>query len=198
MVRAGHIGTLRTINTVFSYFSEDPADICNNAAMGGGGLMDIGCYPISVSRFLFAAEPRRALGLVEYDPRFGTDRLASGILDFGGRGTATFTCSTQLVAAQRVEIFGTTGRLEIEIPFNAPNDRPCRLFFDRGTGTALETITVPRVDQYGLECELFSLAIRNDEPVPTPIEDAVRNMEVIEALLRSHRDGRWCQVVAEN
>src|SRR5690348_16930138 len=115
----GGIGELRTIQSLFSYYLDDPTNIRNKAAIGGGGLMDIGCYNISLSRFIFAAEPRRVLGVIERDPDFGTDRLTSGMLEFD-RGTATFTCSTQLAPYQRVHICGTAGRIEIEIPFNAP------------------------------------------------------------------------------
>ena len=126
LVCDGAIGELRTIQSFFSYFNDDPRNIRNDRQLGGGGLMDIGCYPISLSRFVFGAEPLRVLGIVEYDPRFHTDRLASAILDFGS-GTSAFTCSTQLAPYQRVNIFGTTGRVEIEIPFNAPPDRPCKI-----------------------------------------------------------------------
>ncbi len=131
IVDAGGVGELRTVHSFFSYFNDDPNNIRNMADIGGGGLMDIGCYNISVSRFIFGAEPQRVLGIVEYDPNFNTDRLASGILDFG-RGTATFTCSTQLTSYQRVNIYGTTGRVEVEIPFNAPPDKPCRIWHQRG------------------------------------------------------------------
>ena len=150
--------------------------------------MDIGCYPISLSRFLYDAEPQRVVAVVEHDPKFETDRLASAILDFG-TGTATFTCSTQLVPYQRVNIFGTQGRVEIEIPFNAPPDRPCVLWHQSGTGT--ETIQFPVCDQYTIQGDLFAQAVLQNTPVPTPIDDAVHNMEVIEALVQSAASGRW-------
>src|SRR5277367_819310 len=128
LITAGRIGELRS---VVSYFSRDPANIRNIHEYGGGALMDIGCYPITASRFAFAEEPTRVIGLVERDPETRIDRLASAILDFPA-GHATFTCSTQLVPYQRLHFVGTTGRIEIEIPFNAPNDRPCRIFIDGG------------------------------------------------------------------
>ena len=188
MVTEGKIGELRTIQTLFSYFNRNPLDVRNQAEIGGGGLMDIGCYPISLSRFLFAAEPKRVLGEIEYDPEFRTDRLASGILEFA-QGTGTFTCGTQIAPYQRVQIVGTQGRIEIEIPFNAPPDRPCRLWHQHATGT--EEIVFDVCDQYGIQAELFSRAVIDDTPVPTPIDDAVANMRVIEALFRSGRSGRW-------
>jgi predicted dehydrogenase len=191
LVRDGKIGELRTISSLFSYFNVDRANIRNQAEIGGGGLMDIGCYPVSLSRFIFGAEPARVMGIVEYDPQFKTDRLASAIMDFT-TGTSTFTSSTQLAPYQRVHICGTKGRVEIEIPFNAPPDRPCRIWhqFDN----EVQEITFEVCDQYAIQGDLFSLAVLNDTPVPTPIGDAVANMQVIEAIVRSGRTGRWEQV----
>jgi predicted dehydrogenase len=188
IVRAGGIGALRTIQSFFSYYNDDPGNIRNQADIGGGGLMDIGCYNISISRFIFDAEPQRVCGIVEYDPQLKTDRLASGMLDFG-TGTATFTCSTQLSSYQRVNIFGDTGRIEIEIPFNAPPDRPCKIWHQHAGGT--EEIVFDVCDQYTLQGDALARAILDDTPVPTPIEDAVANMAVIEALVRSSKSRAW-------
>ena len=188
MVDDGKIGELRTIQTFFSYYNADTANIRNIAELGGGGLMDIGCYCISLSRFIFGAEPSRVCGIIEFDPQFKTDRLTSGILDFD-RGTSTFTCATQLVPFQRVNIFGTDGRVEIEIPFNAPPDRPCKLTYQHGTESG--EILFDICDQYTIQGELFSKAIRDDSEVPTPIDDAVANMKVIDALVKSAENGTW-------
>jgi predicted dehydrogenase len=188
MVNAGKIGELRTIQSFFSYYLEDANNIRNIASAGGGGMLDIGCYTVSLARFIFGAEPERVCGIVEYDPHFNTDRLASSILDFG-RGTSTFTCSTQLVPYQRVNIFGTAGRIEIEIPFNAPPDRPCKIWYEYGT--EIGEILFPVCDQYTLQGDQFSLAILNNASAPTPIEDAVANMKVIEAVFRSAKSGSW-------
>mgnify|MGYP000884168466 CR=1 FL=1 len=201
LVHEGHIGVLRTIQSFFSYFNDDPHNVRNDPRMGGGGLMDIGCYLISLSRFIFDAEPQRVLGILEFDPHFHTDRLTSAILDFGagdfgagdfGTGTSTFTCATQLVPYQRVHIFGTTGRVEIEIPFNAPPDRPCRLWHEHGGNTDLIECEV--CDQYTLQGDLFARAILDDTDVPTPLTDAVANMRVIEAIVRSGRNGTWATI----
>jgi predicted dehydrogenase len=188
LVKDGTIGPLRTVATLFSYHNVSAADVRNQADIGGGGLMDIGCYPISLSRFLFDREPARVLGSLDYDPEFKTDRLSSAILDFG-EGTATFTCSTQLAPYQRVQIFGTAGRIEIEIPFNAPPDRPCKLWHQTAAG--IEELEMPICDQYTLQGDLFSEAVLNGTPVPTPITDAVANMRVIEALVRSGESRTW-------
>ena len=191
LVRSGGIGRLRTIQTFFSYFSDDPGNIRHDPNMGGGGLMDIGCYAISLSRWLFDAEPKRVLAHVEIDPAWGIDRMASAILDFGNGGSATFTCSMSVNPLQVVHIVGTEGRIELsEIPFNAPNKQPCFLRLQRGDGP-VERIELATCDQYKIQGDLFARAILDDLPVPTPIEDAIRNMDVIEAIFASGQTGGW-------
>jgi predicted dehydrogenase len=192
IVAAGGIGELRTIHSHFSYFNADPSNIRNQAGIGGGGLMDIGCYNISLSRFIFGAEPRRVLGVVERDPQLLTDRLVSGILDFGP-GTATFTCSTQLSSYQRVNLFGTTGRVEIEIPFNAPIDRPTKLWHEHAN--QIDEIVFEVCNQYTIQGDLLSQAILNDTPAPTPIEDAVANMRAIDGIFQSGQSGEWVELL---
>jgi len=193
LVRSGRIGKLRSIAGYFSYFNRDAGNIRNNPDIGGGGLLDIGCYPITTSRLIYGEEPTRVVSLIERDPEMKIDRLASVILDFPS-GHAIFTCSTQVVPYQRMNLIGTKGRIEIEIPFNAPNDRPCRIFIDDGgdlSGKTISTETFPVCDQYTLQGDLFSRAIRENLEVPVPVTDAVKNMAVIEAAFRSAESGRW-------
>ena len=193
LARGGRIGEVRAIMGFFSYFNRDAANIRNVHEWGGGGLYDIGCYPINTSRFIFGEEPRRVMSLVERDPDMHIDRLASALLDYPS-GQAVFTCGTQLVPYQRMQLFGTAGRIEIEIPFNAPPDRPCRIFVDDGSdlfGAGIETVTFPVCDQYTIQGDLFSRAVRGQGEVPVSIDDAVRNMAVIDALFRSEKSGRW-------
>jgi predicted dehydrogenase len=182
IARSGKIGGLRVVSGHFSYFNRDPQNVRNIATIGGGGIMDIGCYPITLSRMIFGAEPVRVVGLLDRDPEFQTDRLASAILEYPS-GQASFTCSTQLVPYQKMHIFGTTGRIEIEIPFNAPPDQPTRIFVN---GEAEE---FPVCDQYTIQGELFSKAILEGGEVPVPLEDALENMKVIEAIFRSGVSG---------
>lgn len=188
LVQQGEIGELRTVHSFFSYHNVDPTNIRNMAGIGGGGLMDIGCYGISLSRFIFDAEPRRVCGMMEYDPQFNVDRLTSVMLEFS-TGAATFTCATQLTPYQRVHIFGTKGRIEIEIPFNAPPDKPCRIWL-QAQGN-LKELTFDICDQYAIQGELFSQAVIDDTPVPTPLEDAIANMKVIEAVVASAKQSQW-------
>ncbi len=193
IAHSGEIGALRAFTGAFSYFNADPANIRNVPEWGGGGMMDIGCYPIFTSRMIFGEEPRRVSGLVEYDPALGTDRLASAILDYAS-GQATFTCSMQLAPYQRVQICGTKGRVDIGIPFNAPPDRPCKIVVDTkgdlfGEGARTEEFAV--CDQYTIQGDLFSKAILDGGEVAVPLEDSLRTMAVIEAILRSGKTGRW-------
>ena len=195
LVRSGEIGDLRAIVAAFSYFNRDPRNVRNVADWGGGGLMDIGCYPIQISRFLYGAEPLRVTGVLERDPDFGTDRLASAVLEFAA-GHCVFTCSTQLVSYQRVQILGTKGRVEIEIPFNSPPDRPCRIFVDSGAdifGGGIKIEEFPTCDQYTIQGDAFSRAVRQGGEVPTPLEDSLGNMTVIEALFRAGKERSWVE-----
>jgi predicted dehydrogenase len=193
IVRSGEIGELRAVISGFSYFNRDPKNVRNIAEFGGGGLMDIGCYPITMSRFLFEREPARVASVIERDPEMKIDRLSSAILDFAP-GQAVFTCSTQLVPFQRMQIMGTRGRIEIEIPYNIPPDRPVRIFVDDGSelaGHSARVEEIPTCDQYTVQGDLFSKAIQEGGEVPVPLENALANMLVIEAVFRSGGTGRW-------
>ncbi len=188
MVRDGEIGDLRTIHSFFSYYNVDPGNIRNMADLGGGALMDIGCYGVSLARFIFEAEPWRVCGMMEYDAQFKVDRLTSAMLEFTS-GTATFTCATQLAPYQRVQILGTKGRIEIEIPFNAPPDKPCRIWHQ--AHGKLKELAFDICDQYAIQGDLFSQAIIDNTDVPTPLDDAIANMKVIEAIVSSARQAQW-------
>lgn len=193
LLRAGRIGQLRSVAGFFSYFNDDPANIRNHVEFGGGALLDIGCYCIQAARYGFGQEPKRVVGLIERDPKMKIDRLTSAMLEFEG-GQAIFTCSTQLVPYQRVQFFGTTGRIEIEIPFNAPKDRPTRIFID-GTGelfgSGIQVEEFPTSDQYTMQGDAFSRAVLEGGEVPVPLEEAIANMAVIEAVFRSGGTGHW-------
>jgi predicted dehydrogenase len=193
LIASGRIGSLRSISGFFSYFNTDPKNIRNMAHCGGGGLMDIGCYPINTSRFLFGEEPTRVSAVLEKDSTFQVDRLTSAVLEFPS-GHAIFTCSTQLVPYQRMQVLGTKGRIEIEVPFNAPNDRPCRIFVDDGrdlVGGGITVETFPTCDQYTIQGDAFSRAIREESAPPVPLTDAIKNMAVIEAVFRAAESGGW-------
>ena len=188
LISKGEIGQLKTVHSMFSYYNINPADIRNRADIGGGGLLDIGCYCISVSRFLFNNEPEEVCGSIEYDPKLRIDRLASGVLQFDN-GSATFICSTQLTNHQHVSVFGTQGRIEIETPFTPLPDQSSKITIYKGGKT--KEIVSKACNQYTIQGDLFSQAILNDSEVPTPLEDGVANMKVIDGVIKSSKRKAW-------
>jgi len=195
LVRTGRIGPLRSAIGEFSYFKLDAGNIRNIREYGGGAIMDIGCYPIKTSRMVFGEEPARVSAAIVRDPRFGTDILASAILDYPS-GHCIFTCGTQVVPYQSMQFLGTTGRIELEIPFNALDNRPSRIRIDDGrdlTGSGVTVEEFAPCDQYTIQGDLFSRAIREGGPPPVPLEDALQNMAVIDAVFRSAETGQWVE-----
>jgi predicted dehydrogenase len=194
IARAGTLGEVRAIQTFFSYNLLDPGNVRNQAEIGGGGLMDIGCYAIATARYIFGAEPTRVAALIDRDPTMSIDRLSSALIEFPGARHLTFTTSTQLSPHQRVTIAGTKARLEILVPFNAPIDRPCRIVIDTGQdlfGGGATAEDLPVIDQYTLQGDAFSRAVRGEQALEFPIEDAVANMRVIDATFRAGASGAW-------
>lgn len=196
MVRRGVLGELRLMQAIFSYFNDDPANIRNRSELGGGGLLDVGCYPVAAARFLFEAEPVRVMALIEHDRTNGTDWIATAILDFGSGRRAEFTVGTQLARHQRVQILGTAKRLELTVPFGAPQNQAVRLLLDDGTMPADARARISmtaEVDQYALQAEAFAAAVQGETKLPYGPEDAVANMKVLDALARSGKSGAWEQ-----
>ena len=185
LVESGRIGRLQAVDSWFSYFNDDPANIRNAVESGGGALYDIGCYSVNLSRMLFASEPTRVQAAITRDPVSHVDTVTSAILEFEG-GVATFTCSTRAEPDQRVDIYGTEGRISIEIPFNIPPDRPTRIFLTAGgdppVAPATETLVFDTADPYACEADRFADAILDRVPLPVEPEDAVANLRVIEAV----------------
>jgi predicted dehydrogenase len=191
LVKKRKIGDVRAIQVLFSYFNRDPKNVRNMASIGGGGLLDIGCYPVTVSRFIFDAEPVRVTATIDRDPKFKIDRLAGGLADFGDGRHLSFTVSTQLAPYQRVNIMGTRGRIEIEIPFNAPPDRPNRYFVQGMEMNVGEWAELPVSDQYQLQAEAFGRVIRKKQRPFWGVEDAIQNMRILDALFRSEKSRKW-------
>ncbi|MGO9309842.1 MAG: Gfo/Idh/MocA family protein [Spirochaetia bacterium] len=191
IVKAGEIGAVHLVSTLFTYMLEDPTNIRNILSAGGGGIPDIGCYAVSCARFLIGREPTRVISLVHRDPKLGTDILASGILDFGTI-RSMFTVGTQTHPVQRVDALGSGGEISVLLPFNAYPDTPLQLSVTTGLGT--RQVYSPPTDQYVEMFEAFSRAIREGDAAPTPPEDAVANMKVLDALFRSEKSGAWEKV----
>ena len=193
LINAGRIGVVRSVMGHFSYDNPDPQNIRNIAEMGGGGLMDIGFYLIFFSRLIFQDEPKRVVGLIQEDPATRTDVLTSALLDFSS-GQAAFTCGTRMTPFQRVQIVGTRGRIEVQIPVNAPPDRACKILIDDGSDlfeAGAETIEFEVCDQYTIQGDLFARCIREDKELAVPLEESIKNMAVIDAIFRSAKSGQW-------
>ena len=193
LVNAGRIGALRMVNGHFSYSRKDGTNIRSKVEWGGGALLDIGCYPIALSRWLFDAEPIDVMATIDRDPEFGVDRYVAGVLRFAN-GTASFTCSGQLALAQSMQLFGTTGRIDVDVPFNPSETVPTRLVIDDGRdlqGGGMETIAFAPCNQFALQADAFVDAIQGRGTVPVSLEDSIANMTVLDALFRSAETGRW-------
>ena len=193
LVQGGRIGELKAIQGFFSYNLTDPTNVRNVAEWGGGGLLDIGCYPITTSRFVTGLEPSRVAASLERDPQTGIDRLGMVMLDYGSVQCG-FQYSTQLVPRQTMQFFGDRARLVVEVPFNAPNDVASRLSLYEGPGlgdVAVETIEIPACDQYGVMGDAFAAAVQDGIPQPVPLENSLANMKVIDAVFRAAANGSW-------
>ncbi|WP_417670239.1 Gfo/Idh/MocA family protein [Roseibium sp.] len=198
IIRSGALGELRAIQSFFSYFNDDPGNIRNKPDIGGGALLDIGCYPMVTGRYFFEDEPKRVLSMIDRDPAFGTDRLSSAILDFGGGRRLDFTVSTQLVPYQRVNLFGAKARLEIMVPFNAPQGEEVRLRLDDGSGfedLSAKVEVIEAADQYGELADVFGRAVRGEIDLPYGPADAVQNMAILDALFESDEKDAWVSLV---
>ena len=199
LIASGRIGSLQLIHGHFSYGKRDRHDVRSRVEYGGGVLLDIGCYPITIARWMFGREPVAAVATIERDPEFGVDRLTSGMLRFHD-GQATFSCGGELVAYQRVELYGERGRIEVEIPFTPPPTSRSRILVDDGSRFAAESaerIEIDAVNQYTLQGDQFSAAIRGVGTAPCTIDDAIANMRVIDALFRSADTGRFEEIAGE-
>ena len=192
LIDDGVIGEVRNVHTVFTYHNIDPDNVRNKADIGGGGLLDIGCYCISMTRLLFDDEPKKISGFIEFDPEMKIDRLASAVLEFE-KGTATFTCSTQIPFQQKAIISGEKGKIEFLIPFTpAPDEKPKVILH---TEDETKEMLLEAQNHYTLQGDLFSKAILENTPVFTPLEDAVANMNVIDAVFESARTGASVAII---
>ena len=194
LVRSGRIGHVGTIQSAFLFTALDPRNVRNQVEIGGGALYDVGCYPIVTARYIFGAEPDRAIGLVDRDPQMGVDRWTSGLLSFPGGGQLTFSCALQLASYQRVVILGSAGRIELHVPFTPQKDHACRIIIDTGKapdGSSAVVEDFAPVDQYMLQCDLAAKVFQGEARQEFPIEDAIANMRVIDAIYRSANSGHW-------
>lgn len=187
LVTDGSIGQLRTLHSHFSYNNRELENIRNHAAMGGGALMDIGCYCISLARYLFAEEPLRVLGQITPYAGYEVDCFVAGILQFAD-GTATFNASTKIEPQQYVEASGEAGRVFIPLPFNPIADTTTTIILTRRNHS--KEINIAKSDHYRNMADAFALSVLNNTPVPTPLSDALANMKIIDAVFTSAQNNR--------
>ena len=194
LVREGRIGTVRTLQSAFTFPVAGAGNVRNRLECGGGALYDVGCYPIVAARYVFGADAERAIALIDRDPESGVDRVTSGLVAFPGGGQLVFTSALQLALYQRVVVLGTHGRIEVPVPFTPAKEHACRIVIDSGAsldGSSAAFEDFSPVDQYELQCDLASATFRGDASQEFPIEDAISNMRVIDALYRSGASARW-------
>lgn len=197
ITRSGELGEVRAIRAMFSYFNMNPDDVRNQNDIGGGGILDIGCYPVTAARYLFEGEPNRVISLVDRCTEFGTDRQASVIADFGDGRQLLFLVSTQLVGHQSIEVIGTKARVEIIIPFNAPQGEATAIFVESGAsfdGHLARREILPSCDQYTEQAQAFAAAILSGKPLPYGISDGLASMRVLDAIFASERSGQWATI----
>ena len=194
LVQAGRIGSVGAIQSAFVFTMLDPNNVRNRADFGGGALYDVGCYPIVTARYLFGNEPDRVIALVERDSKLAVDRVTSGLLSFPGGGQLVFSSALQLAPYQRVVILGSEGRIEISVPFTPLKEHGCRITIDTGKsldGSSAVFENFAPVDQFAVQCDLAAAVFRHETSQEFPIEDAIANMRVIDALYRSAASGHW-------
>jgi predicted dehydrogenase len=190
LVESGRIGALQLVHGHFSYPRRDASDVRSRVEYGGGALFDIGCYPIIIARWMFGREPLAVVAAIDRDPEYQVDRITSGLLRFDS-GMATFTCGGAMVAHQRIELFGDNGRMQLDLPFTPRATERCRILIEDGDRSGGEIIELDAANQYTLQGDRFSAAIRGVGEVPSSLDNAVANMAVIDALFRSAETGRW-------
>lgn len=197
IVRSGELGELKAIQGFFSYFNDDPDNIRNMAGIGGGALLDIGCYTMLAGRYFFEAEPARVVSLIDRDPAFGTDRMTSALLDFGQNRHLNFTVSTQLTPFQRIQLVGTEKRLELVIPVNAPQGEAVQIRLDDGSAlgdASMQSQIIAPCDQYGELADVFGEAVLGGYPLPYGVDDAIQNMKILDALFKSAETAGWVDI----
>jgi len=194
MVDAGAIGTPLSVRAAFCYqmgeeslASEDNVRL--RPEMGGGALLDIGCYCVSVARWMVGAEPTRVQAQAVYHPQ-GVDIHFVGTLRFPGGCLATMEASFVSALQQTYAVFGSDGAIELPHDAFVPWDRDA-LFTLRGRDEEVgKEQTVEGGDEYQIMVEHFSEAILGRTSLAYTPEDSVKNMEALEALAQAAQTGR--------
>jgi xylose dehydrogenase (NAD/NADP) len=183
IIRSGEIGAIRGIHGTFTFNNAgDTNNVRYKQYMGGGSIYDIGCYPISAARMILGQEPEAATVHAFLSPEHDyVDMMASGLIEFPGNVALTFDCAMWAFPRNTLEILGSDGRIELIPAFGGSN-----FFVHTKEGSREEQM--PQVNQYALQADAFAESVWNDKPLKFPPEDAVKNMRVIDACLKSARE----------
>ncbi len=193
-VRGGDLGAVRSIRSTFTFRLTRPDNIRLDPDLGGGALMDVGCYCVNASRTVAGAEPVEAQAFANWTDR-GVDGELTGTLRFESGLVAHFDCALTLERREVLEVAGTDATLLVPSAFlPGAADVPLHELHGRG-GESVET--VPGADEYRLMVEHFADAVLRGTPLLYGPDEAERNMRSIEALYRSARDGGRPVAVAE-
>ena len=194
IIRSGRLGKIQATQGLYTYFNRDPDDIRNrDPELGGGGTYDLGCYTTAVARYVFQAEPMRVIATMQKDPSFDTARLSSVIIEFPD-GHGSWTISTQSARYQGLTILGEKGWMRPEIPHVPFAENETRIFIAGDTWPGPfpeETITLAPVNQYTLQGDRFSRLVLGEAVEAWPLETALANIKVLDALFRSQASGSW-------
>ena len=195
IIDKGVIGEMNLIRGFFSYYNDDAQNIRNQYSEGGGGIWDIGCYPVQISRYLFGKNPKRVSASLIYDSKYKVDILGSVILEFEN-GLCSFSVGTQLARYQSVQIFGRNKWIDVEMPFNPPiiESSEIQIVSEEDPAAPRQIITIPPADQFTLQADAFSKAILDNKDEPVTLEDTLGNTLTIEAIFKAAKTGMWVNV----
>ena len=193
LIASGAIGQLRHVQGAYSYFNVDPANIRNQAAMGGGALRDIGVYPVMVTRMATAQEPSRVRAAITRDEIFGTDIDSTLSVDFG-TFDLSFYCSTRMALRQTMTFHGERGFIEVHAPFNAGIYDHHRVELHSLRHDEAQVFRFPDTRQYVLQADAFGRAAQGESAAVVTLENSAANQRVIDAAFVAAESGGWATI----
>jgi xylose dehydrogenase (NAD/NADP) len=185
LVATGKLGTVKMIRGSFTFILKKPDDYRWNPGMGGGGLWDVGCYPLSYTRYVLGLEPLEVFGW-QLTGHTGVDENFMAQLRFPGDIYAQFDCSIKLPYHVFMEIVGDEATLIVPNPFN-PKAKD-KLFLSKNG--KVETLSINAAGSYFCEVEDMADAILLGKPARVTLADTRRNTAAILALFESARTGK--------
>ena len=187
LIAAGAIGKVQVIRSAFCYTMNRPNDIRAKKEMGGGALMDVGCYCVNMARLIAGTEPQRVQATMIQRPSDDVDDAFAGILYFPNDVLGIFDCSFRTDYTEWLQIQGTAGRLDIPRPIKpvAPTEIILRTGEKSDAFATSTIISVPAANHYQLMVEHFADAVLNGTPLQYPPELDRNNMVVMDALFQA-------------